>query len=396
MDPMMRYPRLLDLEPAARRRIPNFVFAYLESGTGRESACEHNRRRYEAITLTPRLMKADAAPDTSTRLFGQDYAMPLGVAPIGLSSMIWPGSERVLARSAKRNGFAYALSTVAGEPMERVAPMGGEMTWFQLYVPHDRAICRDLLRRARECGVRTLVLTADVPAPSRREKMRLAGAPLGSRAGSLYSPRVIWQAALRPRWALGMLARGGLKFGNMEVYRPDGGSGAAAQFIGTQLNGNLDWKYLDEIRKIWPHRILLKGVLDPADAKRAIGCGCDGLVISNHGGRQLDAAPHPIDRLPLVRRAVGKKVPLVVDGGVTSGLDVARAIACGADFVLLGRAFMYAVVALGRRGGEHAAAVLREELVDVMAQLGVKNLAELGAVEVTGRHGERAHPTGGG
>ena len=224
MDPMMRYPRLLDLEPAARRRIPNFVFAYLESGTGRESACEHNRRRYEAITLTPRLMKAGTAPDTSTSLFGQDYAMPLGVAPIGLSSMIWPGAERVLAKSAKRNGFAYALSTVAGESMEKVAPIGGEMTWFQLYVPHDRAICRDLLRRARECGVRTLVLTADVPAPSRREKMRLAGAPLGSRAGSLYSPRVIWQAALRPAGRLACWQGAG---SNSAIWRPIG-QGAAA------------------------------------------------------------------------------------------------------------------------------------------------------------------------
>ena len=383
MSDMLKYPRLTDLEKKAKRRIPPFMFAYLDAGTGRDFAKDANEAAYREISLTPQFLRGRVAADTSTTLLGKVYGAPFGVAPIGLSSTIWPGAEQILARAAKAHNFPYALSTVAGDSIERVSKVGGDITWFQLYPPADRDMCLDMMRRARECGVDTLVVTADVPAPSRRERMRLSGGPVGSRGKSMYTPRVIMQSMSRPEWALRLLANGGPRFRNIEPYSDRFGGMAVTEFIGSQLNGGLDWDYLDIIRDRWPGKLLLKGILHGQDAERAARAGVDGLVISNHGGRQLDAAPHPLHQLPHIRAVVGNKMPLIVDSGIRSGLDVAKAIASGADFVLIGRSFLYAVAALGKRGGEHAATVLTEELQDVMRQLGVASIDGLSGVPVT-------------
>jgi len=374
---MNKYPRLTDLEAPAARRIPKFVFAYLDSGTGHDTAKDKNRAYLDAINLTPQFMRGRVNPDLTTRLAGVDYKAPFGVAPVGLSSLIWPGAESILGAAAKAHGFPYILSTVAGESIEMLAKSAGERAWFQLYAPKDRDIMKDLLRRAKDSGVQNLAVTADVPAPSRRERMRIAGAPLGSRGNSSFSPRVIWQSLLRPEWAVRTLLNGGARFRNMEPYAKHNGGMGITKFIGEQLNGSLDWDYLAEIREVWHGKMFLKGILHGQDAARAITMGLDGIVVSNHGGRQLDASPPPLAQLPAIRAAVGPDVPLIVDSGIRSGLDVVRALSAGADFVLLGRGFMYAVAALGKKGGEHAATILLEEVRDVMAQLGLKTIDEV-------------------
>lgn len=377
MDLMNRYPRLSDMRMAASRRIPKFVFAYLDSGTGHDSVVNKNRAYLDSIQLTPQFMRGRVDADISTSLFGKTYNAPFGVAPIGLASLIWPGAEQILGAAAKRNGFPYALSTVSGDSVERVSGVAGDMTWFQLYAPRNTDMMKDLLRRARACGVKNIVLTADVPSPSRRERMRIAGAPLGSRGNSSFSPRVIWQSMMRPEWAIRTVLNGGARFRNIEPYTNKKGTMGITKFIGEQLNGSLDWHYLADIRAEWDGKLILKGILHGQDASRAVNMGVDGLVISNHGGRQLDAAPQPLAQLAGIRAAVGNDVPLIVDSGIQSGLDVVRALAMGADFVLLGRAFMYAVAALGKKGGDHAADILLEEVRDVMAQLGLQTIADV-------------------
>jgi L-lactate dehydrogenase (cytochrome) len=377
MQLMNKYPRLSDLRKPAARRIPKFVFAYLDSGTGHDRAKEENRTYLDSIELVPQFMRGRVNPDLTTKIGSNVYKAPFGVAPVGLSSLIWPGAESILGRAARQHGFPYVLSTVAGESIEMLAKSAGDVAWFQLYAPRDRDLMRDLLRRAKSCGYETLVVTADVPSPSRREHMRIAGAPLGSRGNSSFSPRIIWQSMLRPEWAVRTLLNGGARFRNMEPYFKNDGKMGITKFIGEQLNGSLDWDYLAKIRSVWEGAIYLKGVLHGQDAARAIKLGIDGIVVSNHGGRQLDAAPPPLAQLPAIRAAVGPDVPLIVDSGIMSGLDVVRALSAGADFVLIGRGFMYAVAALGIRGGEHAASILLEETRDVMAQLGLETIDQV-------------------
>lgn len=383
MDLMNRYPRLSDLRDVASRRIPKFVFAYLDAGTGHDAARDNNRAFLDSIQLTPQFLRGRIEADISTTLFGETYHAPFGVAPIGLASLIWPGAEQILGATAKRNGFPYALSTVASDSVERVSKVADDMTWFQLYAPRDPELMRDLLSRARACGVKNIVLTADVPSPSRRERMRIAGAPLGSRGNSSFSPQVIWQSMMCPEWAIRTVLNGGARFRNMEPYAKNDGAMGITKFIGEQLNGSLDWDYLADIRAEWNGKLMLKGILHGQDAARAVKMGVDGLVISNHGGRQLDAAPQPLAQLAGIRAAVGDDVPLIVDSGIQSGLDVVRALAMGADFVLIGRAFMYAVAALGKKGGDHAAEILLEEVRDVMAQLGLQTIADVKSLNLS-------------
>jgi L-lactate dehydrogenase (cytochrome) len=383
MDLMNRYPRLSDLRPVASRRIPKFVFAYLDSGTGHDTTRDENRAFLDSIQLTPQFLRGRIDADISTTLFGKTYKAPFGVAPIGLASLIWPGAEQILGAAAKRNGFPYALSTVASDSVERVSEVADDMTWFQLYAPRNRELMKDLLSRARACGVKNIVLTADVPSPSRRERMRIAGAPLGSRGNSSFSPQVVWQSMMRPEWAIRTLLNGGARFRNMEPYAKNDGAMGITKFIGEQLNGSLDWDYLADIRAEWEGKLILKGILHGQDAARAVKMGVDALVISNHGGRQLDAAPQPLAQLAGIRAVVGDDVPLIVDSGIQSGLDVVRALAMGADFVMIGRAFMYAVAALGKKGGDHAADILLEEVRDVMAQLGLQTIADVKSLNLS-------------
>ena len=377
MDLMNKYPRLSDLRKPAAKRIPKFVYAYLDSGTGHERAKDENRAFLDGIELTPQFMRGRVDPDLTTKLGSKTFKAPFGAGPIGLSSLIWPGAESIIARAAKKYGFPYTLSTVAGESIEMVADSAGEMGWFQLYAPRDRDLMRDLLRRAKDCGVTTLVVTADVPSPSRRERMRIAGAPLGSRGNSAFSPRVIWQSMLRPEWAVRTLLNGGARFRNMEPYAKNNGTMGITKFIGDQLNGSLDWDYLAEIRAEWDGEIYLKGVLHGQDAARAVKLGVDGVVVSNHGGRQLDGAVSSIVALPPIVDAVNDRAEVWMDSGIRSGQDVLRAIALGAQGTMIGRAFLYGLGAKGQAGVRQALDIIYKELDLTLGLCGQSDLSKV-------------------
>ncbi len=375
---MSKFPRIQDLEPIAFRKIPPFIHAYLDAGTGSGHAMIRNRKALDEITFTPELMHGRFEPNLKTNLFDQQYALPFGVAPIGLSSLIWPSSEQHLAEMASRAKIPYTLSTVAGASIEDIGKKSVGFGWFQLYPPHNRDIMISLLNRAANAGMRVLVVTGDVPGPSRREDMRKAGAPIGSRNATKITPKMLFQILQHPNWALASLSLNGkLRFKNMEPYAPKDSLKPISAFIGEQLNGSLTWDYLSEIRSNWKGKLLLKGVMRASDALKAVDVGVDGIVISNHGGRQFDGNPASISVLPSIRKAVGSNFPLVFDSGIRSGLDILRALAMGANFVLVGRPFLYGIAAIGKRGGDHVTKILEEEINNALVQIGAKNIQEL-------------------
>jgi len=368
----LRYPALSDLKAACRRRVPRFVWEYLDSATGTESVKPRNRAALDAVCLRPAVLHGEITPELATELFGQRLAAPFGVAPVGMSGLIWPGAEAMLARAAVAEAMPYCLSTVATRLPEEIGPLAGEMGWFQLYMPRSPEIRRDLVARARASGFRVLVLTVDVPGPSRRERQLRSRLTIPPRV----TPSMLAQVALRPAWALGTLRLGRPRLRLMEEYlRPDGPTGSTAH-AGYLLRGNPGWDDLRSLRELWDGPMVIKGVMEPEDAARARAEGVDAVWVSNHGGRQFDGAPASLDVLPGVRAAVGPDYPLLFDGGVESGLDILRALALGADFVMLGRPWHVALGALGARGPGHLAALLRADLVANMVQLGLGRPAE--------------------
>ncbi len=368
-----RYPRISDLANRAYSRIPYFSWEYLDSGTGYDVGAERNVGAMHDVRLTPKLMRGRFDVDIETELFGTTYTAPFGVAPIGLTGLMWPGAELILARTAAKFQIPYALSTVATEAPETVGPLANGMAWFQLYPPRDPAIRKDLLARAKAAGFTTLLVTADVPTGSTRERQVRAGVSVPPK----ITPQMIFRCAIRPQWTLATLRHGIPRFRGVEKYVAAKDLSNMVAFIGQGLGGTLDWDYLDDVRREWDGPIVVKGLLDVDDVKRALDAGVEGIGVSNHGARQTDAVPATITVLPRIKDVVGDRAKIIFDSGVRSGLDIARALALGADFVLLGRAFMYSVAALGARGGDHAAGLLKDDLINNMTQVGCADVAAL-------------------
>ena len=373
MDLDTAYPAIADLKARARRRIPHFAWEYLDSATGDETARARGEAALDAVRLMPHVLRGECTPDLSVRLFGRDHPLPFGIAPVGMSGLVWPDGERLLARVAARHAIPYCLSTVAAATPEEVGPKAGGQGWFQLYPPGDGAVRRDLLRRAREAGFHTLILTVDVPVASRRERLKRARLSNPMR----MTPRVVLDAARRPAWALGHLARGIPRLKTLEPYTDVGAVRSSTAHAGYLLRCAPDLDYLRAMRTEWEGPLVVKGVLNALDAEAAVEAGADGVWVSNHGGRQFDGGPPPIVQLPQVRAAVRADVPVIYDSGIRSGLDVLRALALGADFVMTGRAVHYGLAAMGARGATHALAVLRAQIETDMGQLGCARLADL-------------------
>lgn len=368
-----KYPALSYLIPRAKRRIPHFAWEYLDSGTGAECLVDHNRAALDAVRLVPRALMGRFAPDTTTTLLGRKFSVPFGAGPVGMSGLMWPGAELTLAQTAREKNMPYCLSMVANETPEAVADLAGENAWFQLYVPKERDIETDLLRRAREAGIGTLVVTVDVPVGSRRERQLAAGLTVPPKV----TPRTLYRVAMRPEWALATLMHGQPRFKTLESYFPSSAMAESAKLVGNIVDGRPDWDTIRRIREAWQGNLIVKGVLRAEEARAAIEAGADSIVVSNHGGRQFDAAPASINALPAIAAEVSGNIPILFDSGIRWGLDIVRALSLGADFCLLGRGFLLAVAALGSKGADHAYHILKQDLENNMIQLGARNLEEL-------------------
>lgn len=374
---LQRYPEINDLAKQAKRRIPHVAWEYLSTGTGDEKGRERNLEKMAEVTLLPTFLKGELKPDLSTSLLGKDYAAPFGVAPVGLGGLIWPKVENYLALAANHYKIPYCLSTVATQTPEVIGPLVGDMGWFQLYAPNEKDLRQDILKRAEAAGFNTLVVTADVPTPSRRERMQRAGLVMPPK----ITPDFVMQGILNPRWTIETLIEGIPNLKTLEPYMKQEGITEASAFRKAKIGRTLSWDYLQETRDEWQGQLVIKGLLHPDDALKALELGVDAIQVSNHGGRQFNGGPAAIEALPDMVKTINHKVPVLFDGGVRSGLDIIRALALGADFVFLGRAFIYGVAALGESGGAHVTELLIDDLKNNMINLGVSTMAEVKALQ---------------
>ncbi|EAQ02921.1 FMN-dependent alpha-hydroxy acid dehydrogenase family protein [Pseudooceanicola batsensis HTCC2597] len=369
MDLDLAYPTLSDLRARAKRRIPHFAWEYLDSGTGADGAIRRSRAALDDVLLAPAVLKGRTVPDLATTLLGRSYSRPWGVSPVGMTGLFWPGAEVTLAQHCAARNLPFGLSTVAAASVEDVAPHLGDQGWFQLYPPRDPEHCEDLLKRAKDAGFHTLVLTVDVPGPSRRERQRRGGLTTPPR----ITPRLFLQSVLRPHWAVAVARAGTPSVRGLAKYASPH---EPARHVGLAPHAAPDRDLLKRLRDMWDGPVVAKGVLVPGDAVMLRDLGVDAVWVSNHGGRQFDGAPGSAAALPLVRAAVGPDYPLIFDGAVESGLDVLRAIALGADFVMLGRPWLWGVASFGARGAAHVTHILTEDVTSGMIQMGISRPEE--------------------
>ncbi|HTZ36626.1 MAG TPA: alpha-hydroxy acid oxidase [Stellaceae bacterium] len=365
-----------DLRAMAHRRLPGFVLEYLEAGGEDEASLARNAAALAEWRFVHRSLTDVSRRDVSTSLFGRRLELPLAVAPTGLNGLFWPHADLRLAEAAAASGVPFCQSTMSNDAMAAVARVPGLRHWWQLYVFGPPEIRRTLIERARDAGCEALIVTVDAQIYGNREwderGMTRSGRPsLGAALDALRHPR--W-------FGEGLLTHGMPRFANVLDFLPPGRRGffASAHWIRAQMDRALTWDKLAEIRETWPRKLIVKGLLSVDDVVRAAALGVDAVALSNHGGRQLDWAAAPLDLLPAARQAVGERIAILVDGGMRRGTDVIKALALGADAVLVGRAPLYGVAAAGAAGASRALAILREELDRDLGLLGVSALAELG------------------
>ncbi|EGD60913.1 FMN-dependent alpha-hydroxy acid dehydrogenase [Novosphingobium nitrogenifigens DSM 19370] len=364
----------LDYRKAAQKRLPPFLFHYIDGGAYAEQTLERNQSDLHAIGLRQRVLKEVGEVDLSTKLFGEDLAMPVALAPVGLTGMYARRGEVQAAQAAEARGIPFTLSSVSVCSIEEVARQTTRPIWFQLYVLRDRGFMRNVLDRAWAAGVRTLVFTVDMPVPGARYRDAHSGMS-GPRAAS----RRILQAMLHPHWAwnVGVMGRPH-DLGNVSAYlQKKTGLEDYVGWLGANFDPGIGWKDLQWIRDTWKGAMVLKGILDPEDAREAVRFGADGIVVSNHGGRQLDGVLSTARALPPIANAVKGDIRLLADSGIRSGLDVVRMVALGADCVLLGRAFAYALAAAGGAGVANLLNLIDKEMRVAMTLTGARRISDL-------------------
>jgi L-lactate dehydrogenase (cytochrome) len=384
------FPTIYDLRRGAERRLPHFAFEYGDGGAGDDTGIKHNWAALDAIEMMPRYGVMPSLPPVNVELFGRKYAAPLGVAPMGSPIVVWPGADKLLAKAAQHARVPYTLGVAGGATIEEIAEIAPDVFWMQLYrfAGNDHAIGFDVIRRADAAGAHVLMLTLDVPVRtvrSREVKVGLGG-------GGKFKPD--WRMAASmlkcPGWAIAMLQNGQPRFANIQPYAGAGSSlNDTIKFARKEMGGAFSWEEVARYRDKWKKPMIVKGLLHPADAEKAVSLGIEGILVSNHGGRQIEALPPPIDCVPAVVKAVGGKATVLFDSGVRSGTDVARALALGANAALAGKAFLWSLGALGSEGPSHAISLFIDELQSALGQIGAHSPAEARNVMV--RHPGALH-----
>jgi (S)-mandelate dehydrogenase len=364
-----------DLRKLAKRRLPRIAYDFIEGGLEDEHGLARNEEAFRRCQLVPRYGIDVRTIDQNTTLFGRTYSGPIGIAPTGLAGLFRRGGDLMLAEAAKLANVPFIMSGASTALIEDLGKLAPEHGWYQLYPARDRKISEDMIRRAQGAGLSTLVITVDVPTNSKRERnLRNGfGRPL------TLSLKSKLEACLHPAWLADYLRHGVPAFSNWQRYAPDGASAdAVAEFVASQMPTPVTWQDIETFRRAWPGTLVLKGIMHPADATRALAIGVDGIMVSNHGGRQLDRAPGPIEVLPAINAAVGDKMTLMYDSGIRRGSDAITALCLGAKYVFVGRATLYGVTAGGCAGATRALAIFRDEIERTMMQMGAPDMRSLG------------------
>lgn len=360
------YPTIADLRERARRRIPRFAFEYLDGGCNSEINLRRNTEAIRELQLKPHYLRNYGGVSMQTELFGHQYDAPFGISPIGLQGLMWPGASEILAKAAFEANIPFILSTVATASLETIAEITQGQAWFQLYHPAENDLRDDLLKRAEEAGYEVLVILSDVPTFGYRAKEIKNGLAIPPK----MTLRNMVQIASRPNWAIQTLLTGTPEFKTLKPYIPKGMSlRHLGLFMNRTFSGRLNEDRVKAIRDRWKGKLVIKGVASEEDAEKAVAWGLDGIFVSNHGGRQLDAGEPAITPLTTIARKYRDRLPVMMDSGIRTGPDIANVLASGADFAFLGRSFMYGVAALGKKGGEHTINILKIQLQQVMEQV---------------------------
>ncbi len=368
------YPSTDDLRNKAKRRIPKFAFEYLDGGCNEDVSLSRNTREIREVQLQPRYLRNSGRSSIKTKVMGMEFDAPFGIAPVGLQGLMWPNSPEILATSAHKNNIPFILSTVTTMDIERASELTEGNAWFQLYNPSEDALRDDIIKRAAAAQCPVLVLLCDVPTFGYR--------PRDIRNGLALPPKMsitnILQILGKPTWALNTLKYGQPTFETLKPYTPEGlNLKQLGQFMDKTFSGRLNEERIKPIRDKWKGKLVLKGVASEQDTKDAIRLGFDGIIVSNHGGRQLDAAQSTINSLSEIAIKYGDQIEVMMDSGLRSGPDIARAVATGAKFTFMGRSFLYGCGALGNQGGNHTINMLKTQFKQVMDQLCCEKVEDL-------------------
>lgn len=361
-----------DVRVAAHRVLPRGVFDYIDGAAEDEVTMRANTAAFAAVRFRPRVLRDVRQVDGSTAILGEPSRLPLALSPTGFTRMMHPAGELPVARAAAAAGIPYTLSTMGTTSLEAIATTPLEARWFQLYVWRDRGLTRDLVQRAQAAGYRALFVTVDTPVPGMRER----DARNGFTIPPALSPRVLLDIARRPRWWAGFVRSEPITFANVSADRKQDPAGIM-EYVSRQFDPSVTWSDLAELRSLWRGQLVIKGILHPADAARAVDIGADGIVVSNHGGRQLDRAQATLQVLPEIRAAVGDRLEVLLDSGVRRGADIAAAVALGADACMIGRPYLYGLAAAGQAGVSHVITLLDQQFRRALQLLGLASVKEL-------------------